>query len=154
MATTASGSRTVDGGGGGSCEGGATVLGEAITASLRQAIEQMAERISNSSRIREARSIPTNAPEANEPRNESDIGGINTSLRLVISGREHIGSQCTVNIGRTQIKAVSGGLFQLPDSRVSSLSVECQLRDGDVARATVQREAEGKFPSILVITLD
>lgn len=52
LSTSASGSRTFDGDSGGSCEGGANVLSESITRAAKDALERLAERISNSPRLR------------------------------------------------------------------------------------------------------
>jgi hypothetical protein len=50
--TSVSGSNTFDGGAGSACEGAAVVLAESITRATRDALERMAERMSNSSRLR------------------------------------------------------------------------------------------------------
>lgn len=52
LATTVSGSKTFDGDSGGGCDGGANVLAESITRATKDALERLAERISNSSRLR------------------------------------------------------------------------------------------------------
>lgn len=43
-----------DGEAGGACEGGATSLSEAISKAFREALERYAERVSNSTKLREA----------------------------------------------------------------------------------------------------
>lgn len=48
-----SGNRTADGGAGGACEGGSSVLAESISKSLRDALERYGERVSNSPKLRE-----------------------------------------------------------------------------------------------------
>jgi hypothetical protein len=58
LATTGvSGSKTTDGDAGGTCGGGATVIGESITRATRDAMERMAERLSNSPKLREANTV-------------------------------------------------------------------------------------------------
>jgi hypothetical protein len=52
LATSVSGSKTFDGDSGAGCGGGANVLSESITRATRDALERLAERISNSSRLR------------------------------------------------------------------------------------------------------
>lgn len=52
--TSASGSNTFDGDAGAACGGGAVVLSESITRATRDALERMAERVSNSPRLRVA----------------------------------------------------------------------------------------------------
>jgi hypothetical protein len=52
LATSVGDSATVDGDGGGACEGAANVLSEAISKSVKEALERMGERLSNSPRIR------------------------------------------------------------------------------------------------------
>lgn len=52
LSTSVSGSKTVDGDSGGACGGAANVLAESITRATRDALERMAERISNSPRLR------------------------------------------------------------------------------------------------------
>lgn len=51
-ATSVGDSATVDGDSGGACEGGATVLSESISKSVKKALERMGERLSNSRRLR------------------------------------------------------------------------------------------------------
>lgn len=61
LATAASGSKTADGSAGGACGGGAEVIGDSITRATREALERLAERLSNSPRLRAAqKSIPLN----------------------------------------------------------------------------------------------
>ncbi|MDP2002154.1 MAG: hypothetical protein ACYCX0_10575 [Desulfurivibrionaceae bacterium] len=52
LATSVSGSKTFDGDSGGGCGGGANVLSESITRATRDALERLAERVSNSPRLR------------------------------------------------------------------------------------------------------
>lgn len=52
MVTTVGGTGMAEGSGGGACEGGASVLSEAIYNSVRDTMERYAERISNSKKIR------------------------------------------------------------------------------------------------------
>jgi len=53
FATNASGSKVADGSSGGACEGGSQVLGEAINRSMKDMLERLGERVSNSPRLRE-----------------------------------------------------------------------------------------------------
>lgn len=66
LGTSVGGSRTAEGGAGAVCGGGAQVLAESIEKSMRDALERMAERVSSSSRIREA-------VERNQGRGESAV---------------------------------------------------------------------------------
>jgi len=50
----ASGAKTTDGDAGGTCGGGATVISDSITRATRDALERLAERLSNSPKLREA----------------------------------------------------------------------------------------------------
>lgn len=52
FATSVSGSKTFDGDSGSGCDGGANVLSESITRATKDALERLAERISNSPRLR------------------------------------------------------------------------------------------------------
>lgn len=54
LATAASGSKTADGSAGGACGGGAEVIADSITRATREALERLAERLSNSPRLRAA----------------------------------------------------------------------------------------------------
>jgi hypothetical protein len=54
LVTSVSGSRTADGDGGGNCSNGANVLSDAISQSIRDAMERYAERLSNSEKVRTA----------------------------------------------------------------------------------------------------
>ncbi|WP_146191173.1 hypothetical protein [Acidovorax sp. HMWF018] len=54
FATSASGSRMAEGDSGGACEGGSTVLGEAVNKSMKDMLERLGERVSSSPRVREA----------------------------------------------------------------------------------------------------
>ncbi len=54
LVTSVSGSRSADGDGGVNCSNGANVLADAISQSLRDALERYAERLSNSEKIRTA----------------------------------------------------------------------------------------------------
>ncbi len=65
MVTAISGSRTADGSGGGNCSGGANVLSEAISQTVRDAMERYAERLANSEKIRVAFSKPSESVPAN-----------------------------------------------------------------------------------------
>lgn len=53
-ATSASGSKTSDGEAAGACSGGATVIADSITRATRDALERLAERLSNSPKLRES----------------------------------------------------------------------------------------------------
>jgi len=53
-ATSASGSKTSDGESAGACSGGATVIADSITRATRDALERLAERLSNSPKLRES----------------------------------------------------------------------------------------------------
>jgi hypothetical protein len=52
VAFSSSGSKTADGGAGGACEGASVVLGDAISKSMKDALERMGERIANSPTLR------------------------------------------------------------------------------------------------------
>jgi hypothetical protein len=52
LATSVSGSKTSDGDAGANCDGGANVLSESITRATKDALERLAERISNSPKLR------------------------------------------------------------------------------------------------------
>jgi hypothetical protein len=54
IVTTVAGARFAEGDSKGSCKGGATVLSEAVSLSMREAMESYAERVSNSEKIRKA----------------------------------------------------------------------------------------------------
>ena len=54
LSSAVSASRSSDGEAGGACEGGATSLSEAISKAFREALERYAERVSNSTKLREA----------------------------------------------------------------------------------------------------
>lgn len=54
FSTSATGTRVADGSAGGACEGGAVVLGDAINRSMRDLLERLGERVSNSPRLRDA----------------------------------------------------------------------------------------------------
>jgi hypothetical protein len=58
LATAASGSKTADGGAGGACGGGAEVIADSSTRATRDALERLAERLSNSPRLREVKVAP------------------------------------------------------------------------------------------------
>jgi hypothetical protein len=63
IVTSVSGSRSADGDGGGNCSNGANVLSDAISQSIRDAMERYAERLSNSEKVRSAfteKKIPQN----------------------------------------------------------------------------------------------
>jgi len=57
FATAASGSKTADGDAGGACGGGAEVIADSITRATRDALERLAERLSNSTRLRGTRNV-------------------------------------------------------------------------------------------------
>ena len=52
FATSVGDSAIIDGDGGGACQGGANVLSEAISKSVKEALERMGERLSNSPKLR------------------------------------------------------------------------------------------------------
>lgn len=52
LSTQVMGSKSADGDAGGACSGGSAVLAEGITKSTRDALERLAERVSNSQRLR------------------------------------------------------------------------------------------------------
>ncbi len=54
LVTTVGGTRTADGGAGAYCGGGATILSNAVSQSIRETMERYAERVSNSDKIRRA----------------------------------------------------------------------------------------------------
>jgi hypothetical protein len=54
LVTTVAGARFAEGDSKGSCKGGATVLSEAVSLSMREAMERYAERVSNFEKIRKA----------------------------------------------------------------------------------------------------
>ena len=58
LSSAVSASRSSDGEAGGACEGGATSLSEAISKAFREALERYAERVSNSTKLREAFAPP------------------------------------------------------------------------------------------------
>jgi hypothetical protein len=58
VSTAASGSKVADSDAGGACGGGATVIGDSITRSTRDALERLAERLSNAPKLREASATP------------------------------------------------------------------------------------------------
>lgn len=53
LVTNVGGDGRADGGGGAACDGGATVLGEAVFMGIRETMERFAERVSNARQIRE-----------------------------------------------------------------------------------------------------
>ena len=53
LSTAVSGSKTVDGDSGGACAGAASILSDSITRATKEALERMAERISNSTKLRQ-----------------------------------------------------------------------------------------------------
>ena len=118
VSTAAPGSKTADGSAGIYCSGGADVLSDSITRATRDALERLGERLSNSSKLREAGAQYVSSPVDQPTRNEMGLPRQGQAARgLTIISRK---SASTSPVRSAGLFLIKGPIVSTPPQRFTA----------------------------------